>query len=55
MQLKKEVKELTLQRDLAQVQIKDMLQEAGNNMSSLIGVVSYICMLYSIKIVIMHF
>lgn len=38
--LKKEVKELTLQRDLAQVQIKDMLQEAGNNMSSLIGVES---------------
>ncbi|CAK8539983.1 unnamed protein product [Lathyrus sativus] len=38
--LRIEVKELTLQRDLAQVQIKDILQEAGDNMSSLIGVES---------------
>lgn len=55
MQLRIEVKELTLQRDLAQVQIKDILQEAGDNMSSLIGVVSYICMNDIIKIVIIHF
>jgi centromeric protein E len=49
MQLKKEVRELTLQRDLAQVQIKDMLQEAGDNASCLIGVVSYICIHYSLN------
>ncbi|XP_057449297.1 kinesin-like protein KIN-7G [Lotus japonicus] len=33
--LKNEVKEVTLQRDLAQSQIKDMLQVAGDNMSSI--------------------
>ena len=38
--LKIKVKELTMQRDLAQVQIKDMLQKAGDNMSSLIGLES---------------
>ncbi|KAJ1408818.1 P-loop containing nucleoside triphosphate hydrolase [Sesbania bispinosa] len=32
--LKKEVKEITLQRDLAQSQIKDMLQMSGDNTSS---------------------
>ncbi|PNX73522.1 kinesin-related protein 4-like, partial [Trifolium pratense] len=40
--LKKEVRELTLQRDLAQIQIKDMLQEAGDNVSCLIGVESLV-------------
>lgn len=34
--LKKELKEVTLQRDLAHVQIKDMLQETENNMPNLI-------------------
>lgn len=43
MQLKKEVRELTLQRDLAQTQIKDMIQVGGDNTSSLAEEVSYIC------------
>lgn len=43
MQLKKEVAELTMQRDIAQSQIKDMLHVPGDDMSStdLVSLLSY--------------
>ena len=44
LQLKKEVSDLTLQRDLAQSQIKDMLQVVGDDLSSteLVSVFDYL-------------
>ena len=44
MQLKKEVKELTLQRDLAQSQIKDMLLQGVGDDESSIEVVSILAL-----------
>lgn len=43
MQLKKEIKELTLQLDLAQSQVKDLLRLVGDNGPTIV----LVCLLYT--------